>query len=48
VLGGHLRRLIPVELPGVVDQRYLVVIDKIAGTPPDYPRRIGVPMKKPL
>ena len=48
VLGGHLRQLIPVTLPGVVEDRYLVVIDKIAATPKGYPRRIGVPTKKPL
>jgi 16S rRNA (guanine527-N7)-methyltransferase len=48
VLGGHLRKLIPVTLPGVVDERYLVVIDKIAATPPGYPRKVGVPARKPL
>jgi 16S rRNA (guanine527-N7)-methyltransferase len=48
LLGGQLRQLIPVTLPGVVDERYLVVIDKVAATPPAYPRRIGIPSKKPL
>lgn len=48
VLGGHLRRLVPVELPGVADERYLVVVDKIAATPERYPRRVGVPTKKPI
>jgi 16S rRNA (guanine527-N7)-methyltransferase len=48
VLGGHLRKLIPVTLPGVADDRYLVVIDKIAATPPGYPRNVGVPSKNPL
>jgi 16S rRNA (guanine527-N7)-methyltransferase len=48
VLGGHLRKLIPVTLPGVADERYLVVIDKIAATPPGFPRKVGVPIKKPL
>lgn len=48
VLGGHLRKLIPVALPGVADERYLVVIDKVAATPLDYPRRVGIPSKKPL
>ncbi len=48
LLGGHLRQLIPVTLPTVVEERYLVVIDKIAATPSGYPRRIGVPAKKPL
>lgn len=48
MLGGHLQRLIPVTLPGVVDQRYLVVVDKVAATPEKYPRRVGVPAKRPL
>jgi 16S rRNA (guanine527-N7)-methyltransferase len=48
LLGGRLRQILPVTLPGVADERYLVVIDKIAGTPPVYPRRIGVPAKSPI
>jgi 16S rRNA (guanine527-N7)-methyltransferase len=48
LLGGHLRRLHPVTLPGVADERYLVIIDKIAACPPAYPRRVGVAAKKPL
>ena len=47
-LGGHLRKLIPITLPGVVEQRYLVVIDKVAATPDQYPRRVGLPSKSPL
>ncbi len=48
LLGGHLRKLVPVTLPGVVEQRYLVVIDKVVATPDLYPRRVGVPTKHPL
>jgi 16S rRNA (guanine527-N7)-methyltransferase len=48
VLGGRLRELVPIVLPGVADERYLVVVDKIAATPPAYPRRVGVPSKRPL
>ena len=48
LLGGHLRQLYPLHLPGVVEDRYLVVIDKVATTPPDYPRRVGVPSKSPI
>jgi 16S rRNA (guanine527-N7)-methyltransferase len=47
-LGGELEQLIPVELPGIVETRYLVVLKKIAATPPAYPRRPGVPAKSPL
>ncbi len=48
ILGGHLHKLLPISLPGVADQRYLVVIDKVAATPHKYPRRVGRPAKKPL
>lgn len=48
VLGGTLRQLLPVELPGVAESRYLVVIEKTAATPAAYPRRSGVPARRPL
>jgi len=48
VLGGHLRQLVPVTLPGVAEERYLVVIDKVAATPRGYPRKVGIPAKRPL
>jgi 16S rRNA (guanine527-N7)-methyltransferase len=48
LLGGRMRQLIPVELPGVAEERYLVVVDKSAATPPAYPRHVGVAAKKPL
>jgi len=47
-LGGRLRKIIPISLPTVVEDRYLVVLDKVAQTPSAYPRRIGVPAKQPL
>lgn len=48
LLGGSLRQLLPVTLPGVSEERYLVVIDKVAATPAIYPRRVGIPAKRPL
>jgi len=48
LLGGKLEQLIPVNLPGVADDRYLVVVNKVAATPPKYPRKPGIPMKQPL
>lgn len=48
LLGGKLNQIIRVELPGVVDERYLILIDKVHATPPNYPRKAGVPMKTPL
>ena len=48
LMGGRLRQLYKVNLPGVVEDRYLVVIDKTAATPPNYPRRVGLPLKTPI
>jgi 16S rRNA (guanine527-N7)-methyltransferase len=48
ILGGCVDRLIRVELPGVVETRYLVVLKKLAATPEKYPRRAGMPEKRPL
>jgi len=48
LLGGKLRKLIRVELPTVVEERFIVVVDKVARTPEDYPRRVGVPSKNPI
>lgn len=47
-LGGRLRRIIPVELHRLAETRHLVVLDKIAATPEKYPRRAGMPNKRPL
>ncbi|MDY6877037.1 MAG: 16S rRNA (guanine(527)-N(7))-methyltransferase RsmG [Chloroflexota bacterium] len=47
-LGGRVRQLVPVELRGLAETRYLVVVDKIAATLERYPRRPGVPHKRPL
>jgi 16S rRNA (guanine527-N7)-methyltransferase len=48
LLGGRLSRLVPVELHGLAETRYLVLLDKLAPTPAKYPRRTGVPSKRPL
>jgi 16S rRNA (guanine527-N7)-methyltransferase len=48
LLGGRMRSLLPVTLPGVVEERFLVVVDKVAATPPQYPRKPGFPAKQPL
>jgi 16S rRNA (guanine527-N7)-methyltransferase len=48
LLGGRVRQLVPVTLPGVADERYLVIVNKSAATPPQYPRKPGIPGKKPL
>lgn len=47
-LGGRLHRLVPVEIPGLAEPRYIVLVEKVAPTPPEYPRRPGIPHKRPL
>lgn len=48
ILGGRLERILAVELPQVAETHHLVVIKKEAATPPQYPRRAGIPTKRPL
>ena len=48
LLGGKLKKLIPINLPGVADDRFLVLVDKVAATPPKYPRSAGIVAKMPL
>ncbi|MDE3088576.1 MAG: 16S rRNA (guanine(527)-N(7))-methyltransferase RsmG [Chloroflexota bacterium] len=46
-LGGRLREVAPVRLPGL-EPRHLIIVDKIAATPRKYPRGAGAPRKKPI
>jgi 16S rRNA (guanine527-N7)-methyltransferase len=48
LLGGSLREVKKVDLPAFPDERCLVVIDKLSPTPAQYPRRSGIPAKRPL
>jgi 16S rRNA (guanine527-N7)-methyltransferase len=48
LLGGILSEVKPVELEELKDNRMLVIIDKIGPTPPGYPRRPGIPAKRPV
>ncbi len=47
MLGGGHPELMVSRLPGGA-RRVIVTIEKVAATPPDYPRRPGVPAKRPL
>ncbi len=47
VLGGKVDKLIPVEIPGL-EKRSLLIIKKTFETPEKYPRREGIPSKRPL
>ncbi len=48
LLGGQLQQVIPIELLGLAEARNLVVIKKVARTAERYPRRTGIPAKRPL
>ncbi len=48
VLGGAAPRVIPVQVTGLTDRRVVVEVQKVSATPPQYPRRAGVPGKMPL
>lgn len=48
ILGGSLEDVINLRLPLAGDERNLVVVRKISHTPANYPRRAGMPQKRPL
>lgn len=48
LLGGRFRSLVKVNLPEFTDNRCLVVIDKVEKTPDQYPRRPGIPQRRPI
>ncbi len=47
-LGGRLDQVLPINLPGLQDNRCLVVLEKVSPTPARYPRRPGIPKRRPL
>jgi len=48
LLGGRLREVKAVDLKELSGDRRLVIIDKISPTPEAYPRRPGMPKKRPI
>ena len=48
LLGGGKPRVTPFNLPGLPARHCLVTVRKRASTPDAYPRRVGVPAKRPL
>jgi 16S rRNA (guanine527-N7)-methyltransferase len=46
-LGGAIQHIVPVTISGL-EHRHIVIIKKISETPEKYPRRTGVPTKRPL
>ena len=47
-LGGKLDQVQKIEMDEFDDARYLVIINKIHPTPGKYPRRPGVPRRRPI
>jgi len=48
VLGGELIGVENVRIPFIDQERHLLLIKKIKGTPSKYPRKEGFPQKRPL
>ncbi|HUF38601.1 MAG TPA: 16S rRNA (guanine(527)-N(7))-methyltransferase RsmG [Anaerolineales bacterium] len=47
-LGGELKNHREVRFPGVPEAHTLLVFEKVRHTPEKYPRRVGIPTKRPL
>jgi len=47
-LGGELERVVSFQLPDSKQDRALAVINKVDYTPEKYPRKAGIPEKRPL
>ena len=47
-LRGHLRGVNKIDLEEFADERQLIIIDKVSVTPHQYPRRPGIPAKRPI
>ena len=48
LLGGRLNRVETLQLPGLAHAHHLIILDKVAPTPPAWPRRPGTPARHPL
>ncbi len=47
-LGAEIKKIIELDVPGLEAERYLIVVEKKTETPEKYPRRAGIPKKRPL
>jgi 16S rRNA (guanine527-N7)-methyltransferase len=48
LLGGRVKEVIECILPLQDGERKIIVLEKVSATPKEYPRRPGLPGKKPL
>ena len=47
ILGGKISKQVSIEPTAAVDA-HLIVVEKVHETPDNYPRRAGIPVKRPL
>jgi 16S rRNA (guanine527-N7)-methyltransferase len=47
-LGGAIKKTVAIQMPFTGDERKLILISKIKASPATFPRRAGMPAKKPL
>ncbi len=47
-LGGRIERVATVLTEGLTDDRVVIAVEKTGPTPERYPRRVGIPAKRPL
>ena len=48
ILGAEIKDKIKLEVPGLEAERYLIIVEKNFKTDRKYPRRAGIPKKRPL
>jgi 16S rRNA (guanine527-N7)-methyltransferase len=48
ILGGKVSQVLPAVVPSLAAERHLVIIQKNKATPPQYPRRPGLPAQRPI
>lgn len=48
ILGGKIEKVEKFNLPGTDNERTIIIVRKIKNTPKNYPRKAGIPTKKPL
>ena len=48
MLGGEIHSVRLIELPKNMGNRSLIVVNKNQKSPPEYPRRVGIPKKRPI
>lgn len=48
ILGTEIKKIVELDVPGLDAERYLIILEKTEKTPKKYPRRAGIPNKRPL